>query len=298
MGKIQGVFPPLITVFNEDSTIDIDSIKKHIDFLIEKGVDGVAILGTTGEFFSLSFEEKKFLVENILAHTKNRIKVIVGVGETNSTEAFKFINYLEDKDVEALLVINPYFVVYDEETIIKYYGEICNRTSKNVLIYNFPTLSGFDFTYDVVRKIALKNNNLAGIKETVEDIKHIEKMLKIKDEKKDFSVFCAFESQAIDALNLGVDGFINATVNFAPEFTVNTYKYFNEGNEELTKEYFDKMNSAMKVYTYSQPLLQACKQAVYFRVLKEDKYEKLPAYSLSEEKKQELKNDLQELNIL
>ncbi|WP_419767834.1 dihydrodipicolinate synthase family protein [Arcobacter sp.] len=298
MGKIQGVFPPLITVFNEDSTIDIDSIKKHIDFLIEKGVDGVAILGTTGEFFSLSFEEKKFLVENILAHTKNRIKVIVGVGETNSSKAFKFINYLEDKDVEALLVINPYFVVYDEETIIKYYGEICNRTSKNVLIYNFPTLSGFDFTYDIVRKIALKNDNLIGIKETVENIKHIEKMLKIKDEKKDFSVFCAFESQAIDALNLGVDGFINATVNFAPEFTVNTYKYFNEGNEELTKEYFDKMNSAMKIYTYSQPLLQACKQAVYFRVLKENKHEKLPAYSLSEEKKQELKSDLQKLNIL
>lgn len=77
------------------------------------------------------------MVENILAHTKNRIKVIVGVGETNSTEAFKFINYLEDKDVEALLVINPYFVVYDEETIIKYYGEICNRTSKNVLIYSY-----------------------------------------------------------------------------------------------------------------------------------------------------------------
>ena len=298
MGKIEGVFPPLITIFDEDRNIDFNSMKKHIDFLIENDVDGIAILGTTGEFFSLSMDEKKNLVKNVLEYVKGRIKVIVGVAETNSDATFEFLEFIEDKNIEALLIINPYFVVHDEDTIIKYFNEICNRTSKKVIIYNFPLFSGFDFTSNIVKKIISNNSNLAGIKETVDDIEHIKSMIELKKEFEDFTIFCAFENQALDALNIGVDGFINATANFAPEFTVNTYKYFNEGNDKLAKENFLNMKNAMNIYTYSKPLLLACKQAVYDRILKENKFEKLPAYSLSEKKKKELKNELQKLNIL
>lgn len=298
MKKIEGVFPPLVTIFDKERNIDFDSMKKHIDFLIEKGVDGIAILGTSGEFFSLSVDEKSFLVNNVLDYVDGRIKVIVGVAETNSSTAFKFIEFLENKEVEALLIINPYFVQYDEDTMVNYFNEICNRTSKKVILYNFPLFSGFDFTADIVKKIASQNSNLAGVKETVDDLEHIKAMLELKKEFKNFSVFCAFEHQAIDALNLGVDGFINATANFAPEFTVNVFKYFKEKNDKLAQENFSKMNDAMKIYEFSKPLLLACKQAVYDRVIHKDGFEKLPAQSLSETKKEELRKELKNLNIL
>jgi 4-hydroxy-tetrahydrodipicolinate synthase len=101
-------------------------------------------------------------------------------------------------------------------------------------------------------------------------------MIELKKKFENFSVFCAFENQALDALNLGVDGFINATSNFAPEFTVNTLKYFKEENDKLTRENFLKMKDAMKIYEYSKPLFLACKQAVYDRVINKDRFEKLP----------------------
>lgn len=298
MKKIQGVFPPLITIFDEERNIDFNSMKRHIDFLIKKGVDGIALLGTTGEFFSLSIDEKKFLVNNVLDYINGKIKVIVGVGDTNSSTVFEFMKFLENKEIEALLIINPYYVVYDEDTIVKYFSEICNRTSKKVIIYNFPLFTGFNFTSNIVRRIASNNSNLVGIKETIDDLEHVKTMIELKKEFENFSVFCAFENQALDALNLGVDGFINATSNFAPEFTVNTFKYFKEGNDKLTRENFLKMKDAMKIFEYSKPLLLACKQAVYDRVINEDRFEKLPAYSLSETKKKELKKELKNLNIL
>lgn len=298
MAKLKGVFPPIITIFKNDGSIDLEANKKHLDFLISKGVDGIAYFGTSGEFFSISLEEKKKFIEEMIIYVRNRVKILVGVGSTNKNEVIEFLNFLKNKNIDGILLINPYFVVYDEREVEAYYNEIANYTDLDIIIYNFPQLTGFNFSYDLVWRLVKNNKNIVGIKDTTADQGHLIDLLEIKKINRNFIVYCAFESQTFGALFNGVEGFINATANFAPEFTVKLWKNFQEKNLEICGEVYNKMCSAMKIYKLSSPLLLACKQAVYERVLGYDGFERGPALSLTDENKMKVKTILNELNLI
>ena len=295
MNNLKGVFPPIITTFKENGSIDLEASKKHIDFLVARGVDGIAFFGTSGEFFSISLEEKKNYIDEVLKYVNGRVKILVGVGGTNKNEVIEFLDYLKEKEIAGVLLINPYFVVYDENEVEDYYNYIAQKTEFNIIIYNFPQLTGFNFNPELVKRLVRKNKNIVGIKDTISDQGHLIDMLEVKEENKDFIVYCAFESQAFGALINGVEGFINATANFVPEFTVGLWKNYQEKNLEKCSEYYQKMCDAMKVYKLSSPLLLACKQAVYDIVLGYEGYERKPALPLSNENKEKLKEILREL---
>lgn len=295
MNNLKGVFPPIITTFKENGSIDLEASKKHIDFLVARGVDGIAFFGTSGEFFSISLEERKNYIDEVLKYVNGRVKILVGVGGTNKNEVIEFLDYLKEKEIAGVLLINPYFVVYDENEVEDYYNYIAQKTEFNIIIYNFPQLTGFNFNPELVKRLVRKNKNIVGIKDTISDQGHLIDMLEVKEENKDFIVYCAFESQAFGALINGVEGFINATANFVPEFTVGLWKNYQEKNLEQCSEYYQKMCDAMKVYKLSSPLLLACKQAVYDIVLGYEGFERKPALPLSNENKEKLKEILREL---
>ncbi|MCY7008480.1 dihydrodipicolinate synthase family protein [Fusobacterium simiae] len=297
MNNLKGVFPPVITVFKKDGSIDLQATKKHMDYLINSGVNGLAYFGTTGEFFSLSLKEKKEYVDEILKYNNKRTKILVGVGSTNKDEVMEFIEYLKGKDIAAILLINPYFSIYDETEVEAYYNYVAQNTNLKIIIYNFPQLTGFNFPVSLVEKLVKNNTNIVGIKDTVTDQTHLIDMLNIKELKEDFIVYCAFESQSLGALASGAEGFINATANFIPEVTVGLWKAYKEKNFEQCCMYYRKMCQAMEIYKLSTPLLLACKKAVYENILGYDGYEKLPALPLDNKKIEKLKSILKTLKI-
>ncbi|MGL4653330.1 dihydrodipicolinate synthase family protein [Cetobacterium sp.] len=297
MSKLKGVFPPVVTIFKKNGEIDLEGNKKQADFLISKGVTGLAYLGTSGEFFSLSLEEKKFFIQEMIKHVNTRAKILVGVGSTNKNEVREFIKFLENYNIDAILLINPYFAVYDEISVEDYYNEIAKGTKLNIIIYNFPQLTGFNFSPDLVARLIKTNNNIVGIKDTTPDQSHLIDMLKVKETNKDFIVYCAFESQALGALVNGVEGFINATANFSPELTVGLWESYSVKNWENCSKFYIKMCDAMDIYKLSSPLLLACKEAVYQRVLKYDGGERKPSASLNIEKKEIVKKILKKIDL-
>lgn len=297
MNNLKGVFPPVITVFKKDGSIDLQATKKHMDYLINSGVNGLAYFGTTGEFFSLSLKEKKEYIDEILKYNNKRTKILVGVGSTNKDEVMEFIEYLKGKDIAAILLINPYFSIYDETEVEAYYNYVAQNTNLKIIIYNFPQLTGFNFPVSLVEKLVKNNINIVGIKDTVTDQTHLIDMLNIKELKEDFIVYCAFESQSLGALASGAEGFINATANFIPEVTVGLWKAYKEKNFEQCCMYYRKMCQAMEIYKLSTPLLLACKKAVYENILGYDGYEKLPALPLDNKKIEKLKSILKTLKI-
>lgn len=297
MNNLKGVFPPVITVFKKDGSIDLQATKKHMDYLINSGVNGLAYFGTTGEFFSLSLKEKKEYIDEILKYNNKRTKILVGVGSTNKDEVMEFIEYLKGKDIAAILLINPYFSIYDETEVEAYYNYVAQNTNLKIIIYNFPQLTGFNFPVSLVEKLVKNNTNIVGIKDTVTDQTHLIDMLNIKELKEDFIVYCAFESQSLGALASGAEGFINATANFIPEVTVGLWKAYKEKNFEQCCMYYRKMCQAMEIYKLSTPLLLACKKAVYENILGYDGYEKLPALPLDNKKIEKLKSILKTLKI-
>ncbi len=298
MKKLCGVNPPVITIFDKQGKIDIEASKKQADFLISKGVDGLAYLGTSGEFSVIPLEEKKHFVREMISYVNGRVNVIVGIGDTCLENTLEMLDFSEKEGADGVLLVNPYFSVYSSDMVEAYFRHVARNTSLPVIIYNFPDLTGYCFNADVVCRLVKDCPNIAGIKDTIGDFNHVLSMQKVKEINPDFSVFAAYESQALGLLACGVDGFINATANFAPEFTVNTYQAALKNDFNEAKLWFQKMVKAMDVYAYSTPLFLACKQAVYYRVLGQDGSERLPALSLDAENKAKVYGKMKELQLL
>ncbi|WP_346906054.1 dihydrodipicolinate synthase family protein [Faecalicatena orotica] len=298
MKKLCGVNPPVITIFDDKSKIDIEASKRQADFLIANGVDGLAYLGTSGEFSIMTVEEKKSFIKEMIQHVNGRVNVIVGVGDTCLENTMELLKYVEAAEADGVLLINPYFSVYSSEMVEAYFGYVASHTSLPIIIYNFPDLTGYCFNPDVVCKLVKDNPNIVGIKDTINDFNHVLAMQKVKEVNPDFSVFSAYENQAMGLLVCGVDGFINATANFAPEFTVNAYQAAKRGDYNEAAVWFKKMVNAMDIYAYSSPLFLACKQAMYYRVLNKDGHERLPALSLDAQAKADVYNKMKELRLL
>lgn len=298
MMTLKGVFPPAVTIFKKNGEIDLEGNKKQADFLISKGVNGIAYLGTSGEFFSLSLEEKKIFMQEMIKHIDSRVKILVGVGSTNKNEVTDFIKFLENYNIDGILLVNPYFAVYDEFLVEDYYNEIARETKLKIIIYNFPQLTGFNFSPNLVGRLVKENTNIIGLKDTVADQSHLIDMLRVKEINKDFIVYCAFESQAFGALINGIEGFINATANFSPELTVGLWENYSLKNWENCSILYSQMCEAMEIYKLSSPLLLACKEAVYQRVLKYEGGERKPSAPLSMEKKEIVKQVLKKIDLI
>jgi len=295
--NLSGVNPPVITIFDENGKIDWDANKKQADFLIEKGVDGLSYLGTSGEFGVLMLEEKKQFICEMTAYVNHRAHVIVGVGDTCLANVRELMLTAEQAGVDGVLLVNPYFSIYSEDMVEAYYDAAAAATGLPIIIYNFPDLTGFDFHTELVRRMAMKHKNIVGVKETVVDSEHIRSMLTVKESKPGFMVFAAYENHAMTVLPLGIDGFINATVNFAPEFTVNTWRSFRKGDMAAAVESSKKMTEAMEIYRFSQPLFLACKEAAYQRIVGGTHAERLPALSLSDRTKRAIGEQLSKLGL-
>lgn len=297
MMKLTGVYPPVVTLFNSQGQLDLEANKKMADFLIESGVDGITYLGTTGEFSSLTMEEKQILITEMVEHIAGRVKVLVGIGDTCLQQVITFGNFLNNLKIDGVLLVNPYFSIYREEAVKEYYLAVDRSIQLPIIIYNFPTLTGFNFKSDLVRELLQKSKNICGIKDTIDDINHVRSMIQLKQEFPGFCVYAAFENQMLPALIMGVDGFINATANFEPETTVAMYKLFQEdAKEQKIYDCFLRACDLMSIYSFSQPLFLACKEAVYQRIFKDNSFaERLPSIGLDESTRMAIIEELDRL---
>lgn len=296
MVRFQGVMPPAVTIFDSQGKIDWHANFHHADFLLEKGVDGIAYLGTTGEFGALTLEEKRDFVEQMARHVAGRAKVLAGVSDTCLKNVLELSRCCEAAGVDGLLVLPPYFSVYPGKMLAKFYDSVAEHTSLPVILYNFPALTGFDMTPEWVRSLALRHENIVGIKETVPDPEHVAQMLRVKDAREDFGVYAAYDDQFLRAVEMGVDGFIHAAGNFAPEAAVALWEH--RKDETAAKQDFARVLQAMDVYAQAEPLYLAVKEAVYLRVLGRRGGERLPACALNAQQSDAVKRILRELQYI
>lgn len=261
MKEIYGVIPPIVTIFSQNGEIDWQANYKHQDFLIDKGVNGIAYLGTTGEFYSLTISDKKEFLEKMVNHAKGRVPILAGVSDTCIANILEMIKWAEKIGIDGLLITPPYFSIYPSEMIEKFYCTIADKTFLPIILYNFPTLTGFNMSPEWVKNLALKKANIVGIKETVPDLGHVKKMMKIKAYRSDFKIFMAYDNQFLEGKDMGIDGFIHAAANYAPEAAV---ALWNEKKRSNWEQLYERVINAMKVYEVAQPLYLGVKEAVYF----------------------------------
>lgn len=238
MDKFKGLFSALLTPFNEDNSINFDSLEKLVEFNLENGIDGFYVGGSTGEGLLLSPEERMQVFECVKKANKGRATQIAHVGTICTLDAIKMAKKAEELEYDAISAVAPYYYGYPLEAILGYYNDIVNSTSLPMIIYNFPNSGGFSLTKEIANKL-FENEKFIGIKHTSGDMFTLNQF---KTLDREIVVYNGFDETLLAGLSMGADGAIGSTYNFMGKKFKKIINCFNSGEIETAKALQNEAN--------------------------------------------------------
>ncbi len=204
----------LITPFNDDGSVDYQSLMRLVEYQIQNGVDFLCVLGTTAETPTLSAEEKKKIKQLVVERVNGRVPILLGVG-ANSTQTV--IDTLQNDDmtgVDAVLVVVPYYNKPSQEGIYQHYKAIANSTKLPIVLYNVPGRTGVNMTAETTLRLARDFDNIVAIKEASGNITQMDDIIKHKPEN--FDVISGDDGITFPLITLGAVGVISVIGNAFP----------------------------------------------------------------------------------
>ena len=229
--KLRGIIPPVVTPFTADQELDLPGLRKHIDFMLARGVHGIFVLGTTGEFYALEEWEKQRIVADAIAHVANRSPVFVGTGAETTREVIRLTKMAEREGAAGVSVITPYFIKPNQNELADHFRKVAESTKLSVVLYNNPaTCGGLSIEPETVAKLA-EIPNIIGIKDSSGDLQNTIEIIRQTPREK-FSVLNGRDTLILAALQAGAQGAIPASCNIAPDLCVGIYESFVHGEIE------------------------------------------------------------------
>ncbi|MEO2601657.1 dihydrodipicolinate synthase family protein [Clostridium butyricum] len=214
----KGVIPAVLTVFDKEENIDEVGMRQLVSFLIDKGVNGLYLTGSTGEGFTMTSEERKKVVEIVIDETAGRVPVVVHVGTIGTKISIDLAKHAESVGAEGISSVPPFYWKFNENQIIKYYEDIANSCSIPMIVYNVPLVGLLGM--NAIKRLA-KIENVKGIKYTALSQYEI---TQIKDEVgEEFLVYSGADEMAMSGLIAGADGIVGSFYNIMPELFINIY---------------------------------------------------------------------------
>lgn len=238
--ELRGVIPAMVTPFDENENLDIKSVEKITNLLIEQGIHGLFIAGTNGEAHLMSHEEVVKLTEVVVKETSGRVPVISGAGRCSTQETILLANKLVKAGADYISLVSPSYLVPNQDDLYKHYKTIANNVDADLILYNIPSQTGLTISPKIVEKLA-KIDNVIGIKDSGGDF-NIQKEYISVTKNEDFDVLNGSDSLILDSFKAGAKASVAATANVLPKLEVKLYDYFVEGEMDKAQEQRDKMD--------------------------------------------------------
>ena len=204
----------LVTPFNEDGSVDYQSLMRLVEYQIQNGVDFLCVLGTTAETPTLTADEKKEIKRRVVERVNGRVPILLGVG-SNCTQTV--VDTLRNDDmtgVDAVLVAVPYYNKPSQEGIYQHYKAIAGATQLPVVLYNVPGRTGVNMTAETTLRLARDFDNIVAIKEASGNITQMDDIIKNKPEN--FDVISGDDGITFPLITLGAVGVISVIGNAFP----------------------------------------------------------------------------------
>lgn len=241
------IIVPVVTVFDENEKPDFEENKKVIDFLVDGGVDGILVLGSTGEFTVLDYEDKLQFAKDYYDYTNGRVDLYFGSNCPSFEDTVKLSNEAIKIGYKGVMVIGPYYFGTDDEKMFIYYNELAKKVDGDIYIYNFPARSGYSISGDTYAKLVNENNNIVGLKDSVMDPLHTNRLLR-STEGKNTKVYSGFDDQYLYNLTTGGAGCIGALANLVPDLWADLIKATKEKKFEKVYELSTLIHKLMPLY--------------------------------------------------
>lgn len=289
LNKFRGVFPPVPTIVHQDGTLDTIGMGKLIDKVVADGANGMLILGSGGEFCHMPKALRFTVAEFAVKHIAGRVPVLLGISSPSTQEVIEFGLHADQLGVDAVLVLNPYYALLNEEYMYHHFRTVAENISTPVMVYNFPALTGQNISVNLLARLAQEVPNIIGVKDTVDNISHIREIInQVRPVRSDFVVFSGFDEYMMDTLIMGGNGGIPATANFASFITCGIYRAFQTHDYDTMFALQRQLSRLSTVYSLETPFFGVIKEAIRLCGLDISTEVLAPVKKLSPEKKQEL----------
>ncbi|HER40116.1 MAG TPA: 4-hydroxy-tetrahydrodipicolinate synthase [Salinimicrobium catena] len=218
MEKFIGTGVALITPFTEDLKVDVDALRKLVNFQVENGIDYMVVLGTTGESATLSTEEKKLVITTVVEENKSRLPLVLGVGGNCTSKVVEELEKIDLSPFDAVLSVSPYYNKPSQEGIYQHYKAVAAASPKPVILYNVPGRTASNVLPATVKRLAEDVDNIIGIKEAAGDM--VQAMNLINMVPKDFLVISGDDMITLPMVLAGGHGVISVIgQGFPAEFS-------------------------------------------------------------------------------
>lgn len=232
--KLEGIITAMATPLDDGEKINPNGVKKLVNRLIDRGISGLFILGTNGEFYSMDYDQKLSFAKMVVEEVNGRIPIYAGTGGINTDEVIKLTNEMSSIGVTAVSVITPFLISISQEELYVHYERIAKECSLPIILYNIPSNTRINIEPETVQKLS-KLDKIIGIKDSSGNLENMKEYLELT-KSEDFSVLVGSDSRILEALQLGATGAVAATSNVLTNTDVGIYQAYREGNIEKAEQ--------------------------------------------------------------
>ena len=218
MQKFVGTGVALVTPFKKDYSVDVDALKRIVDYVTEGGVEYLVVLGTTAESATLSNEEKELVIRTIVDANNKRLPLVLGVGGNNTAKVVEELKTRDLSAFDAILSVSPYYNKPTQEGIYQHFKAVAEASPLPIILYNVPGRTASNMLPATVVRLANDFENVIAIKEAAGDI--VQAMKLIQNKPKDFLVISGDDMITLPMVLAGGAGVISVIgEGFPKEFS-------------------------------------------------------------------------------
>lgn len=227
--RAHGIIPAVITPLTAKGKFNEPAMRKLINYLIDGGIHGLFVVGTTGEFYGLTPEEKREIFQVTMDETKGRVPVYAGTNGITTRETVLLTQLAEECKVDAVSVLTPMFITPNQEQLYEHFKTVAANTSLPVVLYNNPPKTGVNLAVSTVAKLA-EIPNIISIKDSSGDLTLTSEYIRMTRGREDFNVLVGRDTLIYGALCYGAAGSIASCANVAPRLCADIYDKFVAGD--------------------------------------------------------------------
>ena len=213
--QLRGVFPALVTPMTAGREVDRPTLAALVNSLIEDGgVHGVIPLGSTGEYYALSAEERREVLETTLEAAGGRVPVLAGANAGATRDVVAYSRQAEQMGAAGVLLAAPYYSLPGPDELFEHFRAVSDSIGVPIMLYNYPGRTGVDMTPDLIGRLA-ELEQVRYVKESSGDVSRVSEVIRRCGER--ITVFCGCDTAALESFVLGATGWVGGVVNVLPK---------------------------------------------------------------------------------
>jgi len=253
------VLVALVTPMSASEELDCETLSRFVDHLIRSGVHGVIPLGSTGEFYALSRDERRHVVASTISAVDGRVPVLVGANAGSTREVIEHCIDAQDSGADGVLLAAPFYSLPTEDELFHHFAAVEDAIDLPIVLYNYPDRTGVDLTPDLVERLA-QLDGIQAVKESSGDVQRVGEIVRRCGGT--IRVLCGSDALALESFERGAVGWITGAANVLPEALTRLYRLaVEEKSLSAARDLYDRLLPALAHFEsgkYTQKVKAGC----------------------------------------